>query len=156
MFFFILIIFRNYISSFSLVGLWTIRLFVQVHSIGYNFAFARKWYDNHNCHNKPQIENEAGVWMTSCPEAMVPRIWRFWKRVSLKLTVGQAGRQLSLYHWGIENWVLCHGVESWKVDFGLSAIQADSWVPTMVLRSWVKTMVLRSWGPTGQLGVWLA
>ena len=31
------------------------------------------------CHNKPQTGNESGVWMTSCPEEMVLRIWGFWK-----------------------------------------------------------------------------
>ena len=30
----------------------------------------------------PQPGNGAGVWMTSCPEEMVLRIWGFWKRVS--------------------------------------------------------------------------
>ena len=33
-------------------------------------TLARRGYDNHNCHNKPQIGNVTGVWMTSCPEAM--------------------------------------------------------------------------------------
>ena len=46
-----------------------------------------KGYDNHNCHNKPQIGNEAGVWITLCPEAMVLRIWEFWKRVSWDRTM---------------------------------------------------------------------
>ena len=32
--------------------------------------------------------------MTSCPEVMVLRIWRFWKRVSWELTVNHVGRQL--------------------------------------------------------------
>ena len=43
----------------------------------------------------PKIGNEAGVWMTSCPEEMVPRIWGFRKRVSWELTLDHAGRQLS-------------------------------------------------------------
>ena len=70
----------NYILSFSLVGLGTIRLLVQVHSIGYSFTLAHKGYDNPNYHNKPQMGNKAGVWMTSCPEAMVRRMWKYWKR----------------------------------------------------------------------------
>ena len=32
--------------------------------------------------------------MTSCPQAMVLRIWRFWKRVSWELTLDHVGRQL--------------------------------------------------------------
>ena len=62
--------------------------------IGYSFTLTRKGYDNHNCHNKSQIGNVAGVWMTSCPEVMVLRIWRFWKRVSWELTLDHLGRQL--------------------------------------------------------------
>ena len=62
--------FVNYILSFSLVGLWTIRLLVQVHRHWVQFTLARRRYFNHNCHNKPQIGNVTGVWMTSSPEAM--------------------------------------------------------------------------------------
>ena len=36
----------------------------------------------------PQTGNRAGVWMTSCPEEMVMRIWGFWKD------------ELKLDHWG--------------------------------------------------------
>ena len=32
--------------------------------------------------------------MTSCPEEMVLRIWRFWKRVSWELTLDHVSRQL--------------------------------------------------------------
>ena len=53
-----------------MVGLWTIRLFVQVQTHWVQFTLARKGYDNHNCHNKPQIGNGTGVWMTSCLKAM--------------------------------------------------------------------------------------
>ena len=75
--------------------------------------------------------------MTSCPEAMVLRIWRFWKTVI---------RELTLLHWSRQ-------LQS-RVDFercrqtvGLSAIEADSWSwgPIMMLRSWGPTMILRNW-----------
>ena len=42
----------------------------------------------------PQTRNGAGVWMTSCPEEMVPRIWGFW-RVSWELRLDYWGRELS-------------------------------------------------------------
>ena len=48
-----------------------------------------------------QTENGAGVWMTSCPEETVLRIWGFWKRVSWELTLDHAGRQLSFCHWSM-------------------------------------------------------
>ena len=44
--FFYLIIFVNYILSFGLFRLWTIRLLVQV------FTLMRGGCDNHKCHNK--------------------------------------------------------------------------------------------------------
>ena len=130
------------------------------------FTLMHKRYDNHNCHNKPQIGNVAGVRMTSCPEATVLRIWRFWKRVRLELTGGQAGENLGLplWHWELSS--LCHGVESWKVDWKPCVLchlgRQEKWGPTMMLRNWVKTMIwriwvkttmFRSWGPTRQLGV---
>ena len=49
--------FVNYILSFSLVGLWTIRLLDQVYRHRVKFRLRRRGYDNHNCHNKPQIGN---------------------------------------------------------------------------------------------------
>ena len=49
-------------------------LLVQGIVIGCGFTLTHKGYDNHHCHNKPQTGNEAGVWMTSCPEEMVLRI----------------------------------------------------------------------------------
>ena len=55
---------------FSLVGLLTIRLLVQVHRHWVQFTLVRRGYDNHDCHNKPQIGNKVGVGMTSCPKAM--------------------------------------------------------------------------------------
>ena len=77
-----------------MVGLWTIRHWDQVHSHWVQFTLVCRGYDNHNCHNKPHIVNGIGVRMTSCPEAMVLRTWRFWKRVSRNLTMGHVGRQL--------------------------------------------------------------
>ena len=83
-----------------MVGLWNIRLLAQVNSHWVQFTLVRKGYDNHHCHNKPQTGNEAGVWMTSCPEEMVLRIWGFWKRVSWRLTLDYASRQLSFCLFG--------------------------------------------------------
>ena len=37
--------------------------------------------------NNPQTGNGAGVWMMSCPEEMVLRIWGFWKDVSWDWTI---------------------------------------------------------------------
>ena len=51
---------------------------------------------------KPQKGNAAGLWMTSCPEEMVLRIWGFWKRVSWRLTLDHGVKKLSFCHWGIE------------------------------------------------------
>ena len=80
--------FVNYIVSFCLVGLWTIRLLVQVHRHWVQFTLARREYDNHNRHNKPKIGREAGVWMTSWPEAMGWEFGDFEKDVSWVSTVG--------------------------------------------------------------------
>ena len=82
--------FINYIFSFSLVGLWTIWLLVQVHRHWVQFTLVHGGYDNTNCHNKPQIGNETGVWMTSCPEAMDWEFGYFEKHVSWVLAVGQS------------------------------------------------------------------
>ena len=82
--------FVNYILSFSLVGLWTIRLLVQVHRHWVQFTLVRRGYDNPNCHNKPQIGNVTGVWMTSCLEAMGWEFGYFEKDVSWVSTVGQS------------------------------------------------------------------
>ena len=67
-----------YFNHFSLIvfyrsvwlGFELFELRVPVCSQLVQFMFARKEYDNHHCHNKPQTGNEAGVWMTSCPEEM--------------------------------------------------------------------------------------
>ena len=36
----------------------------------------------------PQTGTGAGLWMTSCSEEMVQRIWRFWKDVSWDVAIG--------------------------------------------------------------------
>ena len=89
------------------------------------FTLVRKGYDNNHCHNKPQTENEAGVWMTSCPEEMGWEFGRFWKRFSwgptMVLRSWSPTMQLRIWDWtmqannwvstiGAENWVLCHWV----------------------------------------------
>ena len=56
----------------------------------------------------PQTGNGVGVWMTPCPEEMVLRIWRFWKRVSSNWT-------MEAYSW---DWIF-------EVRVGYSAI--ESW-----------------------------
>ena len=116
-----------------MVGLGTIRLLVQVHRHWVQFTLARRGYDNHNCPNKPQIGNEAGVWMTSCPEAMGWEFGYFKKYVSWVLDCRRV--ELVVY-WGPVSWVLL-----WPVQLGVDFGHIESW-------SWVKTMVLRSWSLT--------
>ena len=82
--------FVSYILSFSLVGISTIRLLVQVHRHWVQFTLARRGYDNHNRHNKPQIGNVTGVWMTSCPETMGWEFGHFEKHVSWVSAMGQS------------------------------------------------------------------
>ena len=99
---------------------------VQVCSQLVQFMLMRKAYDNHHCHNKPQTGNEAGVWMTSCPEEMGWEFGRFWKRFSWGPTMVLRGwgpnMQLRIWDWtmqadnwasalGAENGFLCHSVE---------------------------------------------
>ena len=57
----------------------------------------RRGYGNHHCHNKPQTRNGVGVWMTSCPEEMVLRIWGFWKRVSWELGIRLLSRRVKFF-----------------------------------------------------------
>ena len=67
-----------YFNHFSLIifyhsvclGFELFWLRVQVCSQLVQLTLVCKGYDNHHCHNKPQIGNGAGVWMTSCPEEM--------------------------------------------------------------------------------------
>ena len=74
--------FVNYILSFSLVGLWTIRVKSSVaYSLGAVLRSCAKDMTITIVMINPQKENGAGVWMTSCPKEMVLRIWGFWKSV---------------------------------------------------------------------------
>ena len=70
--------------------------------IGHSFTLVRKGYDNHRCHNKLPDRKWAEVCLTSCTEEMVLRIWRFWKRVSWRLTLDHGVEKLSFCHWGSE------------------------------------------------------
>ena len=92
------------------------------------FTFARKGYDNHHYHNKPQTGNGTGVWMTSCPEEINWEFGRFWKRFS---------------------WVSTMVSRSWG-----PTMVFRSWGPTMMLRSWGPTMMVRSWGPIMMVRSW--
>ena len=82
-----------YINHFSLIIFYHLvwldfELFglrVQVHSQLVQFyAHAQRIWQSPFCHNK---WNGAEVWMMSCPEEMVLKIWEFWKDVSWILTV---------------------------------------------------------------------
>ena len=48
----------------------------------------------------PQTGNGARVWMTSCPEEMVLRIWGFWKRVSWDWTI-----KARVGYSAVESWI---------------------------------------------------
>ena len=52
------------------------------------FMLTSKGYDNNHSLNKPQTENEAGAWITSCPEEMVLRICGFLKKGQLRVEIG--------------------------------------------------------------------
>ena len=97
--------FINYILSFSLVGLWTIRLSVHVRRHWVQFTLARRGYDNHNCHNKPQIGNGWSV-NDVMPGIDGLKIWLFWKTRQLgfycgpdQLGLGCGSVELVVY-WG--------------------------------------------------------
>ena len=62
--------------------------------IGYSFRLTRKGYDNLLCHDKPQSGNEAGVWMTSCPEEMSWELEDFKNTAVGILRLDHVGRQL--------------------------------------------------------------
>ena len=78
----------------------------------------------------------------SCPEAMVLRIWRFWKTRHLGVDFGPCRHTVGLSAIEVDIW-------SWGPTMMLRI-----WGPTMVLRIWDPTMVLRSWGPTKLLRNW--
>ena len=99
---------------------------VQAYSQLVQLTLARKGYDNHHRHNKPQTENGTGVWMMSCTEVMGWEFGRFWKRCSWALTMvlRSWGPTMVLRSWGptielriwdwtmqADNWVLCHWIE---------------------------------------------
>ena len=112
--------FVNYILSFSFVGLWNIRLLVQVHRHWVQFTLVCRGYDNHNCHDKPQIGNGTEVWTTSRPEAMGWEFGDFEKDVSWVFTVDQM------------SWVSAVGQSSWfllrtnPVGFWMGTGRVDS------------------------------
>ena len=83
--FFLLIFFVNYILSFGLVGLWTIRLGAGAH-IEYSSRSRAEDMTITNVIIKTPDWKWTGVWMTSCPEA---RIWWFQKRRELRFDSGQ-------------------------------------------------------------------
>ena len=125
-----------------MVELWTIWLLVQVHRHWVQFTLTCRGYDNHNCHNKPQIGNVTEVWMTSCPEVMGWEFGYFEKHVSWVLDCGWdelvnywGPVQLS-FSVGQLNWVLNWGQSSWELTLAMSRVE----VKTMVLRSWSLTM----------------
>ena len=98
--YFSLIIFYHSVwLGFELFGLR-----VQVCSQLVQFTLVPKWYDNHHCHNKPQTENGAGVWMMLCPEEMGLEFGRFWKRWSCEVGVRP-------WCWEVEVWLCSWGFE---------------------------------------------
>ena len=127
--------FVDYILSFSLVRLSTIRLLVQVHRHWVQFTLTRRGYDNHNYSNKPQIGYGTGVWTTSCPEAMGWEFGYFEKHVSWAL---DCRRVELVVWWRPVQLSFTVGQSSWVVDFG--HVESWSWVKTMVLKNWSLTM----------------
>ena len=129
-----------YFNHFSLIifyhsvwlGFELFGLRVQVCSQLVQFTLMRKGYDNHHCHNKPQTENEAGVWMTSCPEELSREYWRFWKKSRQsssdygveKLSSDHGVKKLSPDH-GVEKLGFDHGVEKLKTDQGVEKLRLD-------------------------------
>ena len=130
-----------------MVTLWTIRLFVQVHRHWVHYTLARR-YENHNCHDKPQIGNGVGVWITSCPEEMGWDFGDLKKGVSWKLTSGNVRqtfylchlghRELSSLPWSQEFGVDC-GPESWDLTSGhvrQMPLGIENWVLCHGVESW--------------------
>ena len=129
MIFFILIIFRYlyFIIQFG-KALNDQSLLVQGIVIGYRFKLAPKEYDNHHCHNKPQTGNVVEVWMTSCPEETVLRIWRFWKRVSWRLTLDHGGRVVEFSAIEAVSWVFgrCGGGKVFRISTGRDELRSKT------------------------------
>ena len=111
-----------YINHFSLIifyhsvwlGFELFGLRAQVYSQLVQFTLTCKGYDNHHCHNKPPDRKWAGVWMTSCPEKMVLRIWGFLKKSQLRVEIGPWKQKVGFLPLG-------HRVE-------FSTVEACSWV----------------------------
>ena len=139
--------FVNYILSFSLVRLWTIRLLVQVHRHWVHFTLACGGYDNHNCLNKSQIWNEAGVWMTSCSEGMIWEFGYFEKHVIWVLDCRRVelvvywGTFQSSFTVGQSNWVLEWGQSSWGLTLARSRVESE-------LRPWCWEVEVWPWSST--------
>ena len=126
---FILNIFINHILSFSLVGLWTIRVKKSpgIESIVYSLTLARKGYDNHPCHNKPQREMGWSV------DDIMPR------RDGLRILRILRNTAVESWHWTMkeDSWVLCH----WGRQLGslplMQTVEIGDW--TMEAKCWVST-----------------
>ena len=127
-----------------MVGLWTIRLLVQVHRHWAQFTLVRRGCDYHNCHNKPQIGNRTGVWMASCPEAMDWEFGYFGKHVSWVLDCRRV--ELVVY-WGLvqlsftvgqSSWVLDWGQSSWELTLAMSRVEVK-------LRPWCWEVEVWPW-----------
>ena len=138
-----------YINHFSLIifyhsfwlGFGLFGSYFRYTDIEYSFTLVCKGYDNHNCHNKPQMGNVTGVWMTSCPEAMVLRIWRFSKIVSWELPLDYVGRQLG-YRPQWQTVEVGVRLRCWEVG---SDHKVEQLGPTMMLRNWGPSLVWRNW-----------
>ena len=85
-----------YINHFSLIifyhsvwlGFEPFGLRVQMHSHWVQmYAFVQRIWLSPFVIINLQTGNGAGLWMTSCPEEIVLRIWRFWKNVSWDWTM---------------------------------------------------------------------
>ena len=86
------------------------------------FTLVRKGYDNHHCHNKPQTENGAEVWMTSCPPPKNElRIWKILKKIQLRS------------HHGVEKLGFDHSVEKLRSDHSVEKLRFDHGVE---IRPW--------------------
>ena len=102
--------------------LWTIRLLVQVNRRWVQFTLVRRGYDNHKCHDKPQIGNKAGVWMTSCPEAMSWEFGYFEKHVSWVLDCRRVGLGFTV---GQVSWLSNGDKSSWKLTLAMSSVEVE-------------------------------
>ena len=94
------------------MGLWTIWVKSPgAYSVGAVLHSCAKDMTITICHNKPPDKKWAGVWMTSCPEEMVLRIWGFWKDVSWILTIERCSWVFDHWRWDLSFLLLRHVVE---------------------------------------------